>query len=411
MTEPTTPEGMDPKHPENVKNGENRDNPENRENRENRDNRENAVRPEKTAGPGKPATGTPRDLPAVPDVTPEAGEFPRAEAAPDLSPDELALRRLLRDAVQDIQPGPETLAHLRRAVPARRAHRRQLLVGTAAAGLLAVAAVPAVLHATNTAGWDDPNPVAAAGTPSPGASADDPATGGTKGGKPSGPATGVVADPTAGGGGKHHAPETPGGHPTSTTSSSAEDMAVSSPSCTASDLGNPSGWAGAADTAGRISGYFRVANVSSTSCTVDSGGVVTATATGSADPSRISVLDHVSGDGSGLPDAGADPLVLQAGASYEIQFAWVPAAGGDSSGCAAPPSSPPPTPTGTGAPTSGTDASDETSTTLDSVPADGAPAASVQLSHTPGAGSPTVTATLAGACAGTVYHTAPMSLS
>ncbi|MFJ4848992.1 MULTISPECIES: hypothetical protein [unclassified Streptomyces] len=398
MTEPTTPEGMDPKHPENVKNRENPDAP------------GNAVRPEKTAGPGKPTAGTAPEQPAVPDVTPGPGEIPRAEASSDLSPDELALRKLLRDAVQDIQPGPETLAHLRRAVPARRAHRRQLLVGTAAAGLLAVAAVPAVLHATNTAGWDDPNPVAAAGTPSPGATADDPSTGGTKGGKPTGPATGVVVDPTAGGGGKHQTPDTPGGHPTTKTTSSSGDMAVSSPACTAADLGNPAGWAGAADAAGRISGYFRVANVSANSCTVD-GGVVNATAEGSADPSRISVLDHVAGDGSGLPDAGAEPIVLKAGASYEIQFAWVPAAGGDISGCAAPPSSPPPTPTGTGAPTSGSDASGETVTTLDSAPSDGAPAADVLLSHTPDAGSPTVTVTVAGACAGTIYHTAPMPLS
>ncbi|MFF3564036.1 hypothetical protein ACFYXS_28720 [Streptomyces sp. NPDC002574] len=387
MTEPNTPEGMDPKHTEKPES------------------------PKNVESPRKATAGTPPERPAVPDVTPTAAESPRAEAEPDLSPDELALRRLLRDAVQDLQPGPETLTHLRRAVPARRAHRRQLLVGTAAAGLLAVAAVPAVLHATNTSGWDNPNPVAAAGTSSSGGTDGAHSTDGAKDDQPSGPATGVVVDPTAGGGGKHDAPGTPGGDPTPHTTESAGSLGVSSPTCTAADLGNPAGWAGAADAAGRITGYFRVANVSAAACTIDGGGVVNATAQGSADPTRISVLDHVAGDGSGLPDAGTDPLVLQSGASYEVQFAWVPAPGGDISGCAAPPASPTPTPTGSGDPTAGADTSGQTSTTLDSAPADGAPAASVELSHTPDAGSPVATATLAGACAGTIYHTGPLALS
>ena len=46
-----------------------------------------------------------------------------------LSPDEEALRRLMKAAVQGIEPTPDALHHLRRAVPARRAHRRQVLVG------------------------------------------------------------------------------------------------------------------------------------------------------------------------------------------------------------------------------------------------------------------------------------------
>lgn len=96
-------------------------------------------------------------------------------------------------------------------------------------------------------------------------------------------------------------------------------------------------------------------------------------------------------------------------ASYEVQFAWVPAAGGDISGCAAPPSSPTPTATGSETP-AGSDTG-QTTTTLDSAPSDGAPAASVQLSYTPDAGSPVVTTTIAGACAGTIYHTGALALS
>ena len=50
--------------------------------------------------------------------------------------DEVALCRLLRGAVQDLEPADGTLDHLHRAVPARRARRRQGVVGAAAAALL-----------------------------------------------------------------------------------------------------------------------------------------------------------------------------------------------------------------------------------------------------------------------------------
>lgn len=378
MTEPNIPEGMDQKNPKHPKHPKHTDDP---------------------------TDGT------VPDVTPAAGESPRAEAEPDLSPDELALRRMLREAVRDIQPGPETLTHLRRAVPARRTHRRQLLVGTAAAGLLAVAAVPAVLHAANQSGWDAPDPVVAAGASSTTGTEGEHSSDGKKGDKPSGPATGVVTEPTEGSGGKPPTQGASGQDPAPHTSESSARLDASSPPCTATDLGDAAGWAGAADAAGRVSGYFRVANVSAGPCSIDGGGAVTATAQGSADPLRISVLDHVAGDGSGLPDGGPEKLVLKAGASYEVQFAWVPATGGDISGCAAPPSSPTPTATGSADPPAGEGTSAESGTTLDAVPADGAPAASVELSHTPAAGSPVVSTTIAGACAGTVYHTGPLALS
>ncbi|MCZ0980185.1 hypothetical protein O1L60_17650 [Streptomyces diastatochromogenes] len=45
--------------------------------------------------------------------------------------DELALRRLFQDAVSGLEPSHGSLEHLRRAVPARRARKRQALVGAA----------------------------------------------------------------------------------------------------------------------------------------------------------------------------------------------------------------------------------------------------------------------------------------
>lgn len=69
-----------------------------------------------------------------------------------LAPDELALRRLLHQAVEEIEPTDGTLEHLRRAVPARRARKRQALVGMAAAALFIGTAVPALIHVSNASG-------------------------------------------------------------------------------------------------------------------------------------------------------------------------------------------------------------------------------------------------------------------
>ena len=71
-----------------------------------------------------------------------------------LDSDELALRTLLHHAVGQMEPRQGTLDHLRRAVPARRARKRQALVGMAAAALFVGTAVPALLHVSNSAGSD-----------------------------------------------------------------------------------------------------------------------------------------------------------------------------------------------------------------------------------------------------------------
>lgn len=314
-----------------------------------------------------------------------------------LSPDELALRRLMRDAVSGIQPGHEALDHLRRAVPARRAHRRQLLVGSAAACLLALVAVPAALHAADLSG--------ASGTGTTNASSAQ-NTGGGDGGEPSSPATQAgTPSPTENGERPGTKPTHTGSPPVRATSGApdnvhpSQSLTTAAPACTAGDLGGASGHAGPADGSGHVSGWFEVDNVSQGSCTVGGSGSVIAAAQGAADPARISVVGHTPGDGTSLPDSSATPLVLGPGQSYRVEFTWVPAA----DGCT-PPSTPTATETPTGSPTEGT----STPPADEEQPPPSAPA-SVVLSHTPEAGAPVASTTIDGACAGTVYTTGVLS--
>ncbi|NEC73968.1 hypothetical protein G3I25_20735, partial [Streptomyces rochei] len=59
---------------------------------------------------------------------------------------------MLHQAVRDVEPSDGTLEHLRRAVPARRARKRQAAVGMAAAALFIGTAVPALVHVSKTTG-------------------------------------------------------------------------------------------------------------------------------------------------------------------------------------------------------------------------------------------------------------------
>lgn len=311
-----------------------------------------------------------------------------------LDDDELALRRLLHDVVQDLEPRPETLNHLRRAVPARRARRRQLLVGAAAACLLAVAAVPAALHVANTADSQNPNPANASssrdtdtGDKTGGHDSDKPAGSVSNGKKGSGKGGKSASKPSTGATGK---PDTSG------------TLAATAPACTSADLGN---------VASSAAGYFQLGNVSTGPCTVEGGGSVTFSAQGGADASRISVVDHTAGDGTSLPDSTGEPLILQQGQSFQVRFAWVAAAGGGTSGCESV-SSPSPSPTTSADDTSsGTTSGDGgTTTSLDSA-ADESGTASIVLTYTPAAGGPAVSVTLPDACAGTVYRTGVVAAS
>lgn len=330
--------------------------------------------------------------------------------------DEAALRALMHDAVRDLPASPDALDYLRRAVPMRRQRRRQAMVGAAAALLLVGAAVPALIRAAGTT--DDSSATAASVTDSRSSSPD--AAGhirpGYGDGDPYGHAPpGVGDDPSA----QHPtAGDTPATLPTTVTGTGGQ-----APDCSSSQLGQGDSSLDSPDSSGRVYGWFRLANVSDVPCTVSGGGVVKAVAQGSADPSRIQVLDHTAGDAAtGLPSPdAAGPMVLGPGQKYEVDFAWVPDSSGPG-GCptpSAPPTTATPTPTDTGS--TGSTGTDGGSTDQGAAPGssnasaggnsttDSPAPGSVALNHTPAAGAPVVNGpVIPDACAGTVYTTSPL---
>ncbi|MEV6393936.1 hypothetical protein AB0M39_04000 [Streptomyces sp. NPDC051907] len=324
-----------------------------------------------------------------------------------LGGDELALRRLLQGAVQDLAPSDGALDHLRRAVPARRARKRQALVGVAAAVLLMGTAVPAFVHVASSSGSENARPVNAGhGEQTQGGTGQDAGDeGGDKG----------TADPTAGSQGKDpddpDEKEKPGEKPGDGATEGPGGVVVppgaatsSSPVCQASQL-TSSAQAGAPDAEGKVYGSFRVTNASGTECAVSGAGVVGTAALGAADPGKISVVVHTTGDAaSGLPDPSAESatLLLAPSASYEVKFAWVP-----SETC---PTTPTPDPTPTDGGSSGTTTGTGTAAGDNTAPQlmrqdGGVQDGSVSVSHTAEGGGPGSSATVANACAGTVYRT------
>jgi hypothetical protein len=337
------------------------------------------------------------------------------DQSPDgLDSDELALRRMLHQAVQEMEPRDGTLDHLRRAVPVRRARKRQAAVGMAAAALFIGTAVPALLHVSN-AGGSDADP-AMAGQASQ-------AQGGAGEGKvPDGGSSGKAGD-SAGQTGEQGKDTTkgtgPGKDPGGATGSAdgtdpSSTAASTAPACTASQLGDSSAAVEVPDAAGIVYGTFRVVNVSGSACSVGGTASVTRTAQGAADATKITVVEHTSGDAAaGLPDPSlyVSQLSLAPGSAYDVRFAWVPSetcptTGGTSSGgsdggsSASPDPSPSEQTDTTGATTTGTDG---TSTQL--LVEDGTADGSVVVTYTAEGGSPTVSATVSNACAGTVYRT------
>jgi hypothetical protein len=325
-------------------------------------------------------------------------------------PDELALRRLLHQAVLEVEPREGALDHLRKAVPARRARKRQAVVGMAAAALFFGTAIPALVHVSNATGSSaDPSIMGNSSQ----------AQGGTSQGKnPDGGSS-------TSGGSSGQASQNPGGHKNDGTGKSPGAGTVSAnPSasagtaaavCTAEQLGSSSSTVDAPDSAGTVYGTFSVTNTSSASCTVGGAGTVGFSPTGAADANKISVMRHSSGDAAaGLPDPSteASQLVLAPGSAYRIKFAWVPSAtcptsgtttGGSTGGPTASPSPSEDTSSSSGSTTG------DTGTSTQLVREDGTLDGSVVVSHTAEAGSPTVTATVPNACAGTVYRTGVLS--
>ncbi|WP_416970550.1 hypothetical protein [Streptomyces sp. 4F14] len=335
--------------------------------------------------------------------------------------DELELRRMLHRAVDEMAPRDGALDHLRRAVPARKARKRQAIVGVAAAALFAGVAVPALMTVSGVGG-PEANPAVA------GQASD---TGGSTGqGKnPDGGSAGKVGESTGGttGTGSGGTKETGGGKATPGTGASSGTGPSASPgaavpACTADQLGSASSTVDGPDSTGVVYGTFRVVNVSTASCTVAGSVALSPAVQGAADATKVGVTEHAAGDAAAaLPDPSlyVTQLALAPGSAYDVKFAWVPSSscpsdggttggsttGGDTGSSPSPSPSPSEQTTNAGSGTTGTSPqlmwADGTTT------AEG----SVSVTYTADAGSPSVTATVPDACAGTIYRTGVLASS
>ncbi|WP_128434033.1 hypothetical protein [Streptomyces cyaneus] len=328
--------------------------------------------------------------------------------------DELALRRMLHHAVEEIEPRDGTLDHLRRAVPARRARKRQALVGVAAAALFVGTAVPALVHVSNSTGSDVNPSVAGHGEQAQGGSGQGKETEG--GESTSGGSSGKTED--QGKGSEKDEDKGTGKSPGAGSGSSTDPLATSpagTAACTADQLGTSGGTTNVPETSGAVYGTFTFSNVSTVDCTVSSPGSMFLAAGGAADGTKITDIRHVAGDAAaGLPDPSQEltSLVLKPGDSYQVKFAWVPSeacptttdpSGGTNGGNDP---SPTPTPTqDTSGTTEGTSTGGDTGTSTQLMTEDTTAEGSVTITNTPEAGAPAASVTVSNACAGIVYWT------
>ncbi|UOB11246.1 hypothetical protein MQE23_20195 [Streptomyces sp. HP-A2021] len=332
--------------------------------------------------------------------------------------DELDLRTMLHQVVQEVEPRDGTLDYLRKAVPQRRARKRQAVVGMAAAALFIGTAIPALVHVSNSTGSDANPSVAGHASETQGGSSQGKgpdggeSTAGSSPGKTEGKGKGDKKEKEkegkATGGASTGASQGVG--PSSTT-------AAGIPACTAAQLGPASGSSVAPDSTGAVYGSFRVTNVSAASCTVTGPGDVSALAQGSADATKIGSVRHTAGDAAaGLPDPSleAAQLVLAPGVAYDVKFAWVPTEtcptpGGDPGDPGDP--TPDPTPTPDSGTTGGTSTGGDTGTAPQLATEDGTADGSVTVTYTPATGSGATSVTVTNACAGTVYWTGVLAAS
>ncbi|MCX5361941.1 DUF4232 domain-containing protein [Streptomyces sp. NBC_00124] len=327
-----------------------------------------------------------------------------------LDSDELALRRMLQHAVEEIEPRDGTLDHLRTAVPARRARKRQALVGMAAAALFVGTAVPALLHVSGATGSDaDPFNAGHSSQTQGGASQGKGPDGGES---TSGGSSSKVEDKDKGSSKEDDEDKGTGtGTGGSDSSGPSATSTAGVPACTATDLGIPTASVDPADSAGAVYGTFTFTNGSTAACLVTGpGSVVTATA-GAADSTKVAPQRHVSGDAAvSLPDPSLElaSLSLQPGSSYIVRFAWVPSEtcpvdNGDGGTTGGPTTTP--SPTENSGTTEGTSTGGDTGTSTQLMTADGTQDGSVTITGTAEGGTPSTSATLTNACAGTVYWT------
>ncbi|MEW2163532.1 hypothetical protein AB0912_11100 [Streptomyces sp. NPDC007084] len=315
--------------------------------------------------------------------------------------DERALRRLLHQAVETIEPADGTLAHLRRAVPARRARKRQALVGMAAAALFMGTAIPAAVHVSNATGSNADPSIAGNSSAAQGGASQDKGPGGD--GKRAGGPAGTSTEKATDGHTEKPDKDKGGGPGAATGGADPSASALNATACTAQQLGGASGTAAGPDSTGAVYGSFTVSNISTTACTVTGPGTFGAVAQGAAEQSKIGVATHVAGDpAAGLPDPSAEAasLVLQPGESYVVKFAWVP-----SETCPTAQPSPDPTPTEGATDTGGTTTGEGGSPAVQLLTEDGVQDGSVLVSSTAATGTASASVTVPNACAGTVIHT------
>ncbi|MFI7140642.1 hypothetical protein ACIBQ5_23755 [Streptomyces massasporeus] len=324
--------------------------------------------------------------------------------------DELDLRTMLHQVVQEVEPRDGTLDYLRKAVPQRRARKRQAVVGMAAAALFIGTAIPALVHVSNATGSDASPSVAGHASETQGGAGQGKgpdggeSTSGGSSGQAEGKDKGDKEEKDKGKGSGASTGASQGADPSSTT-------AAGIPACTPAQLGPASGSSNAPDSTGAVSGSFRVTNVSGAACTVTGPGSVTALPQGAADMSKVGSARHTAGDAAAglLPDPSleAAQLVLQPGIGYDVKFAWVPSEtcptpGGSVGG---PDPTPDPTPSNDPAATGGTSTGGDTGTAPQLVREDGTADGSVAVTYTPVTGSGATSVTVSNACAGTVYWT------
>ncbi|MBF6053748.1 hypothetical protein AF335_11445 [Streptomyces eurocidicus] len=304
---------------------------------------------------------------------------------------------------------------MRRAVPARRARRRQALIGAAAALILGGTALPALIHVASS---EDAPGERHATTASSRRSEDEGGEGRgdglTEAGRPAEKGTESPdsrEEERKEEGHKGNEPK-PSGTPAASLPDPTNTFAPVSPTCDRDQLGQGAGTVGAADRDGRVYGAFRVVNVSRTVCTVAGPGTVAVSARGSAESSRVSVVDHTQGDAAtGLPSPAGEPseVILQPGQAYEVKFAWIPSPDGGTNSCGRNTGPATPAPSASGAPSAGAPAAQTPGVTENTPPPK--PPASVVVSHTPDVGEPAIAdAKIDDACAGTVYRTGPMAV-
>ncbi|KAB8163698.1 hypothetical protein FH609_018660 [Streptomyces sp. 3MP-14] len=264
----------------------------------------------------------------------DLGDLPpeHADGAEDAEVEEL--RRLFRDAVGDLEPGPDSLDNLRVAVPLRRRRRRHLLLGTAASVALLSVGAPLMASVADSVGGQDSSMDTSNGGGPPGSYGESGGPGDTGEPYPSG--GGGLSDQSDGGvdsdGGLPFGSGDPGeGDPTD----ARETLGVTSPSCLREQLGRVVTDTEPPDEDGRIYGLIRMVNVSNEPCRVTGEGEL-AVLSEEAGSNPVRVVDRTEGDratGLPAPEEAHDELILPPGEGFEVRFAWVPD-GPSLSGCA-----------------------------------------------------------------------------